>query len=322
MLLRALYLLNELLVSAAALLFLLWLEKHTVPGTALFGAVMLGLFGMVYDAMAANLYWVEWSMFAPPLALAFLLENRRFAAYTDEKKRLRAVFWATFAGCAVKQLMYFEFITTAMIAATIPAFVYLAEHRRKLADWLRWYGTMIGGAVLSFVVTFGAKSAMVIADRGWQDAWNATLDNLLSRVSGLAKLLNMIDSIGNVDTREAVNVGVGTVLGRVFGKTALLFNAAHGITVGGVMLALAVLAVLAVVLYKLHLVTSKSCLWAGVAWYAMLAPLSWYFMAKEHTLLHSTYTLIAWYVPAAFVAAAAFACCAVELVRGIKSRTK
>lgn len=65
-LLRALYLLNELLVSAAALLFLLWLEKHTVPGMALFGAVMLGLFGMVYDAMAANLYWVEWSMFAPP----------------------------------------------------------------------------------------------------------------------------------------------------------------------------------------------------------------------------------------------------------------
>lgn len=185
--------------------------------------------------------------------------------------------------------MYFEFITTAMIAATIPVFVYLAEHRRKLADWLRWYGTMIGGAVLSFVVTFGAKSAMVIADRGWQGAWNATLDNLLSRVSGLAKLLNMTDSIGNVDTREAVNVGVGTVLGRVFGKTALLFNAAHGITVGRVMLALAVLAVLVVVLYKLHLVTSKSCLWAGVAWYAMLAPLSWYFMAKEHTLLHSTH---------------------------------
>lgn len=321
-LLRALYLLNELLVSAAALLFLLWLEKHTVPGMALFGAVMLGLFGMVYDAMAANLYWVEWSMFAPPLALAFLLESRRFAAYADEKKRLHAVFWATFAGCAVKQLMYFEFITTAMIAATIPVFVYLAEHRRKLADWLRWYGTMIGGAVLSFVVTFGAKSAMVIADRGWQGAWNATLDNLLSRVSGLAKLLNMTDSIGNVDTREAVNVGVGTVLGRVFGKTALLFNAAHGITVGRVMLALAVLAVLVVVLYKLHLVTSKSCLWAGVAWYAMLAPLSWYFMAKEHTLLHSTYTLTAWYVPAAFVAVAAFACCVVELVYGIKGKMK
>lgn len=321
-LLKALYLMNALLLSLGALLFLLYLERHTAPGTALFGAAVIGVFGLLYDAMAKNLYWVEWSLFAPPLAVALLLDCRKFAGFTTEKQRLRAVFWAVFAGCTVKQLMYFEFVTSAMIAATVPAFVYLLENRRKIADWVHWYLTMIGGAVASFVLTFGLKTAMLIADRGVEGAWSETFQNLLSRVSGLAKLLNMTDQIGNEDTREATNVGVGAVLQRVGSKVALLFNASFGITIAQITAALLVLTALAVVLYKLHFATGKAVLWVGAAWYAMLAPLSWFVMAKEHTWLHSTFCTISWYVPGAFVIAAAFSCCVADVVKTAKERKK
>lgn len=321
-LLKLMYLSNALLLSVGALLFLLYLEKHTVPGTALAGTAVIGLFGLLYDAMATNLYWVEWSLFAPPVALVLVLESKRFAAYTTEKQRLRAVFWAIFVGCAVKQLMYFEFVTSAMIAATVPVFVYLIENRRRLADWVRWYATMIGGAVVSFILTFGLKTAMLIADRGVEGAWSETFQNLLSRVSGLAKLLNMTDQIGNEDTREAVNIGIGQVLGRVGGKVVLLFNAGLGVSIAQIMAALLVLTVLVVVLYRLHIVTAKTCLWVGTAWYSMLAPLSWFVMAKEHTWLHSTFCVPTWYIPGAFIITAAFVCCAAEIVKSAKTRKK
>ena len=84
-LLKALYLMNALLLSLGALLFLLYLERHTAPGTALFGAAVIGVFGLLYDAMATNLYWVGWSLFAPPLAVALLLDCRKFGGFTTEK---------------------------------------------------------------------------------------------------------------------------------------------------------------------------------------------------------------------------------------------
>lgn len=319
-LLKILYLLNDVVTSVTALLFLLCMEKHAVPGTALFGATVLGLFGLVYNGMARNLYWAEWSMFVPPLALFFVLREKQFQKYTDDKQRLRKVFWTVFVGCAIKQLMYFEFLTSAMISATIPVFIYLIENRRKIGDWMRWYGAMIVGAVFSFAVTFGLKTAMLVADLGVSGAREATVQNMLSRVSGLAKTLDMTAEIYDESTRTATDIGAGAVLGKIGGKTALLFNSSFGLSVSQIMVALLLLTALVVVSYKMQGVTSKSCLLVGTAWYAMLAPLSWYVMAKEHTWLHSTYTLIAWYVPGAFVIATAFACYVIELLHGVKNK--
>ena len=112
------------------------------------------------------------------------------------------------------------------------------------------------------------------------------------------------------------------MLQRVGGKVALLFNASFGITIAQITAALLVLTVLAVVLYKLHFATGKAVLWVGTAWYAMLAPLSWFVMAKEHTWLHSTFCTISWYVPGAFVIAAAFTCCVADVVKTAKERKK
>lgn len=292
--------LNCALLAGMAAAVVCWLGSITHPAFSPAAAVILAALCPNFTMYRTNLYWFGGSLFVPMVVNILLVQSTAFREAAP-KKQFVLLASAAFISCLFKQLVYFEFVSTVMVAMTIPVFYWLFTEQKSAREGLRvgvrCIGAQVAGAAGSFVVAVAIRFALQIKDYGWQRAMEISTENFMLRILGNAQTQS--ESI-----LESYEAGHLEVLGNMFRATCFALGD-HAVSFGQLTGAVALLAVLYPVVRVWKKPETSARVWnayLAITGLSLLAPLSWFVLAKPHTYVHGRHCTFVWFVPFVLVA--------------------
>lgn len=292
--LRMMELMTSVLTAVAAAVILLWLGKIVSPWAAVVSAAVLSFACPYFTVFGKNLYWAPWIFWLPAAVMVLLTGSRRFLA-CRHGVQAAVLFGAAFLTCLWKQMCCFEFTSTAMIAMAVPAIYWLLLCEKTRRQKAELFLLLPGGGIASFAAAFCTKYGMLVHDRGAEQARTLIENNLRMRV-GAGDVANSHPLI-----RESAETTVSQVVRIMLQKPLVSVMTSGGIieiTSRGFVLILLVLTVPAVwSRYKRLSADRKYSALLCCAWISLLAPLSWFVLAKPHAYIHNDQCTSLWYCP-------------------------
>lgn len=269
-LLSYLYAITCFLSAFVIFIIINWVGDITDSHIGLLVAVCLVVLCPYFTMYGKNLYWSIWSLFLP-MALMCVITNPKRVTSTVE------IAFVSFLGCLLKQLLYFEFVSTAMIAMIVPLLYYVIVRRLQLRAALSLLASSTLAALSSFVVVFCLKSYLLVKQYGIENALQITRDNLEER------LLN-----GNGENWTAIQA-ILNMLGKNI--VSLRYVVTASMWTGVIILVL-----LGIIIFlpfnALSLIGWNTTALFYVTVISFLAPCSWFVMAAPHTTIHNLHCTI------------------------------
>ncbi len=288
-LIQLLYSLNALLYAAALTGVLWWLSRAASLPAAVAVGLQCALLSPSLQGYGMNLYWAGWSLFLPMAAMALLTQSK---AFVGKRSRLWC-FAVAFGACLLKLYVYNEFVSTVMVAMMIPwcyaRFASRAPLRQMLAEV--WFPVL--GALAAFAIACGMRVVHIHGVTGdWAEAWQVFMERISVRVGG---------AVTEITTGSALTAAQASVWQTVWLMLTnpLLWLGGVPITALGLSLAFSAFAAAGLATLR-HLpkeAASRLRALLGAAALSVLAPLSWFVLAKPHTYVHSTQCSALWYLP-------------------------
>lgn len=280
---------------------LYWIGLNTSAILPLIISVIAAVACPIFTMYGTNLYWCAGNLFLPMAIMTCLVRSRKFCCDTS-KQICKKLALTAFVTCLVKQLFYFEFVTSVMIAMTVPLVYWLIAERKKLIDWVRCFGATIAGAVASFVTTFAIKLLLLIIQFGWQDAIAFTYQNLEERILGTTDTTD-------ASLLESANASYTLVLKWMMNKPCISIGSIR-ITmlqiIGACMVCIVGYLLLSLLcrryLEKGFMIDNSWLALASATVISVFAPLSWFVLAKPHTFVHEVHCGFVWFCPFVFMA--------------------
>lgn len=292
--LRVMELMTSVLTAAAVAAVLLWLGEIVNGWAAVTAAVLLSFACPYFTIFGKNLYWAPWTFWLPAAAMALLAGSRRFSACRHSTQAL-LLLAVSFVTCLWKQLCYFEFTSTAMIAMSIPVIYWLLLSEKTRRQKAELFLSVVAGGLSSFAVAFYAKYRMLVHNYGAAQAVSMIETNLLVRVGGGD--VNNSTPIIAASAKASVFETIGMLSKRVLVSATTAVGAVE-LTGWGCLLLLLVLTLPAVwARYKAPAGNRKYGALLCCTWISVLAPLSWFVRAKPHAYIHTEQCSTLWYCP-------------------------
>ena len=300
-LLKVLHFLNCVLLGFSMAMLFYWLKSKTSYGVMYLLLLLISGTSPLFPC-AQNLYWAAWSLFLPMSVMATVVNHPAFLGISLRRKVLILSFVA-FATLTLKQLMYFELISSVMIAMMLPVIWFLMEQpsatRRERIALL--FSPAIS-AILAFAFCLGVKFWMLTVEKG-ERAVEIVWKNLAMR------LFNGGQMSENPLIAESANASYFQVLNDMSQKSILVGTLTGPVTVRVCLLLLILITIKRIYCgYRGHLPISTSLRFPSVpfgressllicTWISLLAPLSWFVLAKPHTYIHEVQCSILWFLP-------------------------
>lgn len=286
---NAFYLLNSILMACAVTIVLFWIKRKTNYLTSYCMVFLLSFVTPLFTMYGRNLYWVGWTLFLPMCTMILLLQYRRFIEFSH-KRKICVLSFAAFAACLIKQLCYFEFVTTVMIAMMIPVIYYIFENKLSFRKGASLFAFPSVAAVLSLLLVNVIKFVMLVIEYGTvSKAWTTISDNLFGRL------------VSDGNSTSLITLGKTMSLKTVY---SLKYVAAISV------IALITLTISIMIVDLLpYLRAKKVYLYSRLPLLictaiSLLAPISWFVLAKPHTMVHHTHCAITWFIPYGILATA------------------
>lgn len=283
---------NSLLLSISISVILCWIIKVLNSfkiGIGILAA--LSLFAPNLIMYGKNLYWCAWTLFLPAVLMILLLESKWI-----KKAKHKLLLISSFAiiGIIIKCLFYFEFITVVMISMMIPVIYYLLNlniDEYSLKKKLTYFIVISISAVIGFLLVLVVKFILLNSYYGEaSEALSTLFGNLQDRLIGNA----------NAESnafRESANASIISVLRIMLQKTFVNIKSIFSITQLGLILSTAASTIVLFVLNKkAHTLSQANKYWIACCWISILAPISWFIMAKPHTYIHNHHCSITWFI--------------------------
>lgn len=293
--LQLLYGMNAVLLAFVVSCILLWLKDLSNVGIAYLILLVICLFSPDFTMIGTNLYWASWSLFLPMAGAVILVKHFKGL---ESKKGLVLVVTVSFLTCLIKQLIYFEFVSSVMIAMMIPYIGHCIEKRYSWKGSFKIFLFSFFGAISSFFMVIIIKFFMLLHDYG---SSSQAIDVLWGPIS--YRLLGEASSANNLIS-ESASASIFGVLVEMGIKPAVSISHFFWITQGGVVIALLLVSVFAYVLWGRHQLKpeykatfNKIQTLLITAWISIAAPLSWFVLAKPHTKVHHFICTLLWFVP-------------------------
>jgi len=289
--LRVIELVTVLFAALTVTMVLWWVSRITSGATAAFLAAALACFGARFTMLGRNLYWCIGSIWLPMAAMGLLVCSKRFQNSRPARQcgQIAAV---AFISCAVKQAVYFEFVSTAMIAMAMPVVFWLVEEGKTIRAMLKSFFSMVGAALASFAGVFLVRLAVITCTDSWEHALQFVQESLVGRVlEGQDEGNEMWAAIADASYFDTVAV--------LAQKSLFSIRSCMDLTAAGLLLAVAL--------------CTAAALWRGlyrdrryrallaVTLLSILAPVSWCVMAKPHVWTNFEQCAIMWYCPFAML---------------------
>ena len=281
---------NCIMLALVCVVIMEWISYYFDKVTAVTTIFVIVFFGPNFVMFGRNLYWSAWSLFLP------LVGSILITMQATKKDRIcisKAVI-VVFLTCLVKQIFYFEFLSTVMISAIIPFVLFFImdekETSKKKVSMLFFVSL---SAILSFLFTSGIKIIMLYFQCGnTKQAITAYFYPIIYRLIGDVKSNQM-------EYAESALVPFSDVLEIMMNKPALSINNILFISQG-----------MTIIIYFILLIISirrngkkmnVRYAWTIVTGIGLIAPLSWFILAKPHTYWHNSHCSITWYIPYSFM---------------------
>lgn len=244
-------------------------------------AIVIAIFVQCYAMFVQNLYWVPWTLLLPMMSIMLYFESPKLQ---ESKMNIVALFIIAFITCTIKELCYFELITSTMIAMALPLLYKALEKKYKIKRFLQEFSAVLIGAITSFILTFGIKIMMFCHRYGWELGIKYVFEHAKTRL---------------VDGTEAVPGGIAGIKRAV---QSLLYQPA--VSVRGivrinwgqmVLICLFCIVVLSVCgAFKWIELSEKLRITILITMVSAFAPLSWAVMAAPHACIHSSHCSVVW----------------------------
>ena len=273
---------NVVLTALVLLGIIDWIRRKNGDLIAWLVSITIALFIQCFAMFVQNLYWIPWTLLLPMAAMMIYFESSK---YQNSGKHTIMLFIISFAACLVKELCYFEFITSVMIAMALPLFYTAMERKYKITQFVKEFAAVVSGAISSFIIVLGIKIMMFWYRYGVRLGMEHLLEHLDKRlVNGFEFAPGGTDGIKNA---VKLLLRIPAVSVRSVGRIDWLW-----------MIILCLVSVVIVFILnglKWSRIPEKMRITILVTTVSLLAPLSWAVMAAPHTCIHYTHCSVVWF---------------------------
>lgn len=281
--------LNALFLVVILIIILLWIRKSLSWQVPYILTFILAFCCSNFVAFGTNLYWITGSMFLP-MAVSIIVVNSKKIILS--KRFYMITFISAFFTCLLKQLFYVEFVTAVMISMMIPYFFYVFENKCKFKECVKLFVFPFLGAIMSFLVTCIIKVIMLCKIYEYKVAMDYFLSPIIYRILGES------DSI-NQEISAATNYPLNLLFNDMFSAEAISVKGIISITEGRLIIISLILIMISYCTYhnRTEYRQSKEFPFIISTLISFLAPMSWFILAKPHTVVHESLCVILWYLP-------------------------
>ncbi len=271
--------LNALFLSSMITIILLWIKKIFFIQVSY---ILLFLIAFTYGRFvpfATNLYWITGSMFLPMASSILVLYTRNF---TLSKRHFITIFAVAFMSCFMKQLFYFEFVSSIMVSMMIPYIYYVFSNKLKFKDSVKLFTIPTIGALMSFVTVCLIKVIMLSKNYSIQEAINLFFGNISYRLVGdnsyysFAYLFNDMLSFDVISIKKIITLT----------ESELIIISIILITISYIMFE-----------SDNNYFESNEFSFFITTLISIIAPISWFILAKPHSFIHEWLVVVLWYLP-------------------------
>jgi hypothetical protein len=292
------YRLMALLTTLAIFLIIFWFYKEfgVLTGWLLVFCFALFSYPTLY---AKSLWWVLWAFYVPFLFILYVLRKEDIS---NGKLSYQLIFLLSFLGMFIKIFLNgFEFITTTVIMATIPAFYYALKNKWELSKLFYRLVAIGGGIALSVLISIVLLSIQfVLAGENFVDGLNHVYNSFLSRAHGTGAYTNWL-------VEESAKTPIYEVLKYYFWFSPVFDFHRMGLNFQ-INIEYLLLLFLGISILWLILARKLKCrerfrkinALNATLWISSLAPLSWFIIFKGHSCIHKQHDPIVWFMPFMF----------------------
>jgi len=286
-----LHVVNALLFAFTITVIITWIVNKTSYIVGGIVTIILGMFCPYFVMYGTNLYWCAWVLFLPMLGSILMIK-------TSEKRgklNIKCCVVVTIITCIFKQLFYFEFLPTTMIAMMIPYIYYMIENKYSLSEIIKVFVRMIMGALFSFIIISIIKLGILYnSTESLQGAIKEYIAPIIYRLIGDTKSTSQLIA-------DSSNIGFLRVIVIMLNKTLLSIKGIMSISALGTIC----IYIINIIKYALTRKNSEICFmrrevyfsWILTIAFSLLAPFSWFILAKPHTYVHNFHCSFLWYMP-------------------------
>lgn len=274
-LLRVLEIVNCLLASLMVTIILSWIGSKSSYRVSLVLACLLAFFSPIFGMYGKNLYWCLWTIFMPMAGMIIGMKKI---------KRERNLAILAFFLCLLKQLFYFEFVSSVMVAMMIPLLYETIDNNQYDRKNIKKIAFSTVAALISFVTVFVIKLGWLAKVYSPQRAWEMTISNLLQRTTGNGvpetdlipfwKLILLMCNKTMFSIKNIVRIPMGV------GCVVLLF-----------------IILWYCLWYRKNVQENRlrAMVWGTVL--SLAGPFSWFVLAMPHSTMHHVQCSITWFCP-------------------------
>ncbi|MGQ0286878.1 hypothetical protein ACT2CV_06710 [Pasteurellaceae bacterium 22721_9_1] len=233
---------------------------------------------------ANNLYWMLFLIYLPCIVTAY------FSVREDKtgKWNTYTVCGFTFLAVFIKCLAGYEYISTILITMLIPLVFFSIKNSLRLNEFISRSLKISFAGVIGFLFALAIHfTQLMYYSGGFKNAKAVLMSIILKRTHG-----NPDDFTYNATLAYSLKTDLFSVL-VLYIKKQLVF----GVSAGSIILGVLIISLLNVVLMRTHPLKKNNYAFLASLWLSLLAPLSWYILAKGHSHIHHHINYLLWYVP-------------------------
>lgn len=284
-----------LLAALSIAYILLWLKDIAGKGTLVINVLWLSLASFFTISIAGSVYWMFFTWWLPMIVTIYCCKNKK-----SNWGLLIGLFFTVLLRC----LCGYEYISTIMIALTVPLFFYWIEYKWSLKTMAMKLFQVIGTALGAF---FTSIALYLFQYRNVYGSFSKALNRLqytiLRRCAPSSNSFNASNNIKTSDSIvKALDVSVSDVLKEYF------WGRLGPLRYGYIVIITALFFIVVIYLnYKKRVkpdelkTVNALCI---ATFIAFLAPLSWLVLCKAHAHIHTHISYVLFDVPFILIAVA------------------
>ncbi len=254
-------------------------------------ALIFFIFGMIWNQWipltSYNLYWVTWTMFLPMAVACMMTMTQKF-----KKTFLVLLFLTVFFRCSSG----YEYISTVLVAMMIPLIGYEIMNFESIK---KSFQHLIIPAVLGvsafFVALIFHFFRYLSAGTSLEGTIRIMMYIVVKRTHGSLEAIGFKSDV----LEKSLQASLGSVLMKYFNATTVnipINNSYFEVKVWMFLVVIAIGLIVGMVLYRKNH-SRKLLAIISMALVSMLAPLSWFVLAKAHSDAHPFVNTMLWYMP-------------------------
>lgn len=286
-------LVTSFLLAASLSLFIVSI-KRTLGCLAAASSLALVCLSQWIVVFSNNLYWMFFLIVSPFVFAFYFLSNG-----SKVERNFRRCCIYVFLAILLKSLAGYEYISTILISTICPLVFFAIRDEWGIRMFTKRFLLLGSAGLFGFIVALVTHTTQLAHKLGGITAgFSVILSNISARTHGDSSARSGL-------VKESLNSDVFDVLSIYFRGTAFDLNSLLGVdyTIDffHILIFLLIISALGCLLIyrEPQLESQKKINFSAIAalWFSILAPISWYVLAKGHSYIHHHMNHVLWHVP-------------------------